>query len=200
MATGVSDPVHRRALPIADPCHAFRPQPGRTFCGKCEKHVHDLSAMTSREAARFLAAHAGQQICVAYRTAADGTILVRPEARALGVVLVALALAACTGYAPDVQHPDENCRDPQGYEIDCRNPGLAEVAMVPELETPEVSTHFEPEPEPKPEPEHVPETDTFDDDIMMGAVMVDESFEARVPDARQARREARRERRAARGR
>lgn len=126
--------MHRRTLPIADPCHAFRPEPGKSFCDKCEKHVHDLSAMTKREAERFLAAHVGEKICVAYRTAKDGSILVKPEPRMIGVVLIALGLAACTGYAPEMQHPDEACRDEQGYEIDCRMARGSDVLVTPEVD------------------------------------------------------------------
>jgi len=94
--------------------------------------VHDLSAMTSRQLARFLAEHAGQRMCVAYATHRDGTIRVRPEPRALGLVLVALGLAACTGYAKEIEHPDSGCRDASGYEIDCRMRGGADVLVVPE--------------------------------------------------------------------
>jgi hypothetical protein len=112
--------VHRRSLPIAEPCQVFRPRAGHTFCGKCEKHVHDISAMTKREASRFLAANAGKSICIAYRAAKDGTILVRPEPRAIGVVLIALGLAACAGYAPEIERHGDECRDDSGYVIDCK--------------------------------------------------------------------------------
>jgi hypothetical protein len=158
--------VHRRMLPIAEPCHAFRPEPGASFCNKCEKHVHDLSAMTEREAERFLAARVGEQICVSYRTAKDGTILVRPEPRTIGVVLVALGLAACTGYAPEIQHPDEGCRDAQGYEIDCKMAGRSDVLVMPE-EEPAV------EPVVAPDAVEVPALPEVHEGRMVGLVAVD---------------------------
>ncbi len=220
--------MHRRTLPIADPCRAFRPEPGKTFCDKCEKHVHDLSAMTRREAERFLASHVGERICVAYRTSRDGSILVRPEPRMIGVVLMALGLAACTGYAPEVQHPDDGCRDDQGYQIDCKMAGRGDVLITPEVDP------SEPLPPPPPvEPiaarEPIGEIDAVpvlptasDDDVVgliavepvvetspiptptvddyeMGDVMVDDTTIRRIEkDDRRSRREARRERRAAR--
>jgi hypothetical protein len=153
-------------LPIAEPCHAFRPEPGESFCNKCEKHVHDLSAMTQREAERFLAARVGEQICVSYRTARDGTILVRPEARTIGVVLVALGLAACTGYAPEVQHPDEGCHDAQGYEIDCKMAGRSDVLVMPE-EEPVV------EPVVAPDTVEVPVVPDMPEGRMVGLIAVD---------------------------
>lgn len=57
--------------------------------------------------------------------------MLRPEPRALGLVLVALGLVACTGYAPEIEHPDERCRDASGYEIDCRAARADGVLFVP---------------------------------------------------------------------
>lgn len=214
--------MHRRTLPIADPCHAFRPEPGKSFCGKCEKHVHDLSAMTKREAERFLAAHAGQKICVAYRTAKDGSILVRPEPRMIGVVMMALGLAACTGYAPEIQHPDDGCRDDQGYQVDCTMSGRPDVLVTPEVDElpppPPVEPVAQPEPvdgidavpipegstddlvgliavEPVSEQPPIPATPEIDD-REMGEIMVDDDTIRRIAkDDRRSRRAERREQR-----
>jgi hypothetical protein len=92
--------------------------------------------MTRTEAARFLAAHAGERICVAYRTDARGEIRTRPDPRPIGVALAALGLAACTGYAPEIEHPDERCRDAHGYEVDCNGPTREDVLVVPDTELP----------------------------------------------------------------
>jgi hypothetical protein len=183
--------VHRRALPIANPCDVFRPGAGRTFCDKCEKHVHDLSAMTEREAKRFLSAHEGREICVAYRSRRDGTVVHRPERRPIGLALAALGVAACTGHAPDIEHPGESCRDPQGYEIDCV-PAVRPDVVVPDDPT------FEPvEPvvtadEPPIEP--VVAQPPIEPELTAGTMVY--IPERAAQSKREARREARRERRA----
>jgi hypothetical protein len=128
--------VHRRSLPIAKPCTAFVPTADSSWCPKCERHVHDLSAMTQTEVRRFLVRHAGRRICVAYRFSPDGTLVLRPEPRPIGMLLVTLGLAACTGYAPQIEHPDEHCRDDAGYEIDCRMAQGTDVRVLPD-EAPE---------------------------------------------------------------
>lgn len=98
--------------------------------------------MTKLEAIELLAANVGQKICVAYRTAADGTLLHRrePIVRA-AAPLMALGLAACAAHAPEIEHPGEGCRDPHGYEVDCDQPRRGGDPMVPvedaEPETPE---------------------------------------------------------------
>lgn len=161
--------MHRRALPIASPCDVFRPSPGRTFCDKCQTHVHDLSELTRTQALRLLADHAGQRLCVAYRTTPDGTIVVRPEPKALGLVLVVLGLAACTGYAPDIQHPDEFCRDEQGYEVRC-SPAHRDGPVIPS-EDPDAppTTPSHPEPVAEVEPIEIP---TGDLDDVVGLIEV----------------------------
>lgn len=108
------------------------PKLERSFCSHCRSRVHDVSAMTPRELRRFLRANLGRSVCVSYRAAPDGTIVMRPEPRPLGVVLVTLGLAACTGYAPEIEHPDELCRDASGYEIDCRAARDRDVRLVPD--------------------------------------------------------------------
>jgi len=132
--------VHRRSLPIASPCQVFRPSPGHSFCGQCQTHVHDLSALTRREAEALLAANIGHKLCIAYRTATDGTLIHRAEPRPLALALAvaalgsALVLAACAGHAPEIDHPGERCRDPQGYEMDCDTPRHAGAPVIPDAD------------------------------------------------------------------
>jgi hypothetical protein len=74
----------RRVLPVLDdvrvasPCsESWSEMSGddrKRFCGKCEKNVYDLSAMTRREAEVFLAMQEGS-VCVRFYRRFDGTIL-----------------------------------------------------------------------------------------------------------------------------
>jgi hypothetical protein len=113
-------------------------------------------------------------------------------------MLVALGLAACTGYAPDVQHPDDTCRDAQGYEIECR-PRVGLIVphepvdgrvTEPVAAKPPVS----PEPVDPVQPIALPPVDT---EVTAGTMIYIPDVEA-TPESRESRREARRERRAAR--
>lgn len=130
--------VHRQSLPIAAPCQVFRPQTGRTFCGQCQTHVHDLSALTPAQAEALLAANAGRTLCVAYRTDATGTLVHRAKPRrfalAAAVLGSALALAACAGHGGEARHPAELCRDPLGYERDCENPRYVAGPSIPDAD------------------------------------------------------------------
>lgn len=76
------------------------------FCGGCEKNVYNLSAMTRREASKFVARNSGK-VCVRYIRLADGRVYT-PDARlykitrrvstvAAGVVGATLTLAALAG-------------------------------------------------------------------------------------------------------
>jgi hypothetical protein len=152
--------VHRRTLPIAEPCQVFRPTPGHTFCSQCEKHVHDISAMTKREATRFLAANAGKTICIAYRARRDGSIVVRPDPRAVGVVSIALGLAACAGHAPETERPGDECRDESGYVIDCELAARTDGVVLPD-EVPVDRSEVDPK---RSEPVHADVATEFDFD------------------------------------
>lgn len=87
-------------LPLRNRCdedwQAMTPITGGRACAACERVVHDLSAMSEREAARFVARHAGQRVCMRYVARADGTIVYRQESSRLAPVLMVAALAACT--------------------------------------------------------------------------------------------------------
>lgn len=111
--------------------------------------------MTASGLRRFMRENAGRQVCIAYRTTLDGTIVLRPEPRPLGIVLVTLGLAACTGHTPDTEHPDESCRDASGYEIDCSSIRARDVMVVPDsIDAPSV----------KPVPHDPAELDSETDD------------------------------------
>lgn len=74
----------RRSLPMLDDVRVASPcsedwskmsgDDRARFCGKCEKNVYDLSAMTRAEAEAFLARAEGR-VCVRFYRRFDGTIL-----------------------------------------------------------------------------------------------------------------------------
>jgi len=63
------------------------PEPGRDFCTRCERRVHNLDRMSASERRAFVAACEGP-VCVAY------------TARRLGVAVAAAGLAAALQAAP----------------------------------------------------------------------------------------------------
>jgi hypothetical protein len=91
---------------IDSPCHesweAMEGGAERRYCGVCEKHVHDLSAMNMADAEALLQASTGQHLCVRYTAEADGTLRFRdlvPRSRLtrklLRTAFAAATLAAC---------------------------------------------------------------------------------------------------------
>lgn len=95
---------HRDDLKIPAPCaedfDEMTPAgPGR-HCASCCSVVHDMSAMTEREAARFLAARRGQPTCVHFNLRPDGSIVYRREPAHPLAPVMAVALAACTPHGP----------------------------------------------------------------------------------------------------
>ena len=74
---------------------------GRRFCEQCQKHVHDLSAMTGPEVRRHFAGPEASA-CVSYLVRLDGSLATRPRwpvaARAWRAVrwMVMAAVAAVT--------------------------------------------------------------------------------------------------------
>ena len=64
------------------------------FCGKCEKHVHNLTAMTEAEAAAVVGTG---QACIRFQSRADGTVLTRPCA---ADALAAMKRAQAESHAP----------------------------------------------------------------------------------------------------
>jgi len=112
-ASGGSAASLLESVRIATPCRAdWNEMTGDDrvrFCGKCEKHVFNLSAMTREEAERLLREKTGAMCARLYRRA-DGTVLtadcpvgVRAKrVRRLAVVAVGGSVAAAiagTGFA-----------------------------------------------------------------------------------------------------
>lgn len=105
--------MHSNSVMIDSPCHesweAMQGDAARRFCGVCQKHVHNLSAMAHDEAQALLDAKAKEHLCVRYSSEADGTLRFRdlvPRAsltrKIVRTAFAAAALAACTphGEAP----------------------------------------------------------------------------------------------------
>ncbi|NHZ43398.1 hypothetical protein [Massilia aquatica] len=108
--------LHR--ITIASPCSAswdaMQGDERVRHCGDCDKHVFNLSAMPEAEAARLVAAHSADGMCVRFYRRADGTVMTsdcgapsaasRPAWHALPglatAALLAMSLAACTARAP----------------------------------------------------------------------------------------------------
>jgi len=130
--------------------------------------VHDLSALTRREAESLLAANTGKKMCIAYRTATDGTLIHRTEPRPLAAAVAALGsalvLAACAGHAPEIDHPGEHCRDPQGYELDCDTPRHAGAPVIPDADARVVDVT------PPDSPEDVDDDDDHDGTVEIAVV------------------------------
>ena len=72
--------MNAKNVHISEPCHAdwegMKKEGARRFCGDCDKHVHDLSAMTRADAVALL--KATPAICVRYTCDEAGEILHRP--------------------------------------------------------------------------------------------------------------------------
>ncbi|MEZ4323097.1 MAG: hypothetical protein R3F61_36865 [Myxococcota bacterium] len=83
-------------LPIPKPCdvpwESMTGSDCRRHCAQCSKDVHDLSALTEREARRI----ARPGVCVQYRRDARGNVVFRPSRRAR---MVALATTLIGGAA-----------------------------------------------------------------------------------------------------
>jgi hypothetical protein len=97
-----SDQVH-----IDSPCHeswdAMTGDSERRFCGVCEKHVHNLSAMRHDDAQALLGAAPGENLCVRYAVEDDGSLRFRdlvPRSRLTRglrrAAFAAVMLAACS--------------------------------------------------------------------------------------------------------
>lgn len=97
-------------LPIPRPCsvswESMTGDDRRRLCSQCQEHVHDVSAMTEREARRV----AQEGTCVQYRVDRGGSIVFRPSRRAriaaLAGTLVS-GVAFASGSIPEVGEPRE---------------------------------------------------------------------------------------------
>lgn len=85
--------MNKQQLPINNPCtqdwNTMAGGDRQRFCQVCDKTVHDLSAMTQKEAQGVLAQRrAGQRLCVRYSAGDDGEILFqRPSLIPAGLLL-----------------------------------------------------------------------------------------------------------------
>lgn len=103
--------MNKQQLPINNPCtqdwNTMAGGARQRFCQVCDKTVHNLSAMTQKEAQEVLERRrAGQRLCVRYSAGDDGEILfqrpslipagllVRTRQVALRATLAAVAVAA----------------------------------------------------------------------------------------------------------
>jgi hypothetical protein len=97
---------------IDSPCHesweAMDGDEERRFCGVCQKHVHNLSAMRHDEAKELLKQSAGDHLCVRYSAETDGTLRFRDlvprgqlTRKLLRTAFAASMLAACTPHGDD---------------------------------------------------------------------------------------------------
>ena len=78
MTTTTRSPVRLESLRIATPCSAdwddMKGDDLVRFCGRCEKNVYDLSALSRTEAEQLVADKEGR-MCVRFFQRADGTVL-----------------------------------------------------------------------------------------------------------------------------
>lgn len=216
-------------LRVLSPCHenydAMRGGGATRFCEQCEKSVTNLSELTRAEAQRFLERNVGKKVCVRYRKRRDGEVVFRPAApvRLAFVAAISLAMAACTGYleSDELDSPDDAlvCHDASGYAIPCEEIDDATIPVdvnepTPPAVEPTEPVHPEPEVEelmgkiaidpaagegcPIPPPRVGVDSDAQDEDVMMGDI--DVSPEVVRLSKREARRQARIERRLARQR
>lgn len=110
--------MHRRRLPLLDPCRSPDPPENSAFCTACEKQVHDLSAMTEAQARRFLRRHAGERMCVRYVTNVSGTVRFRATPPVLGAIAFLFAVSGCAALGLDQQWCFEHDGDAYACEAD----------------------------------------------------------------------------------
>ena len=110
-----------RILPIAQPCtESFADMPGdeRTrFCAKCNKHVHDLSARTEREARALFHRARGERMCVRFARDPSGAVRFRAATLAVAVSLTSCSAAPVAAVTP-VEVVDHEMGDGIPDEID----------------------------------------------------------------------------------
>ena len=96
---------------ITSPCSLRfngAPRPGKDFCGRCERQVHNLDLMSQAQREEFLAGCSGK-VCVAYSVPR-----VKRMPLAIGMGLAAVALAGAVGATDQgpVTTPDSPYCDP----------------------------------------------------------------------------------------
>jgi len=102
--------MRRHELPIDEPCledwDTMEGNALRRFCRKCDKHVHNLSAMTEPQARALLRRAPG--ICVNYASTTDGQVLFAKRRAVVRLPVLAgvggALLAACA--SPGTEDPE----------------------------------------------------------------------------------------------
>jgi len=77
----VARPMDRNDIPIPTPCRADwdTMSAGDRWCAECQKHVHDLSAMTSDQARALLTGPETEGLCVRYLCDTSGVVVFQPQ-------------------------------------------------------------------------------------------------------------------------
>ena len=98
----------------------------RRFCEECQLHVHNLSAMSSRERERFVARSGSGRQCIAYELRPDGSMvtpswwspLLRPfqrmqwAAMAFLAAVLPFAFSSCATRHPVLGRFEQKCDKP----------------------------------------------------------------------------------------
>jgi hypothetical protein len=133
--------LHRRQLPIASPCLGFEGHAATAtapaFCTRCDKPVHDLSRLSEPEVIGVLAQHVGRELCIAYRTRADGAVVTRATPSRLGPAALAASLSGCAGHLAEAQTQAQDCVDVDGYHVACPPRPRLDQPVIPEAEAPD---------------------------------------------------------------
>jgi hypothetical protein len=137
---------------IASPCHedwgAMTPEGARRFCDRCDKHVHDLSALTEVQARALLTRPAERDagICVRYRANAAGEIVFAPPTNVVPIGALrrrrvaaalpaaaglAMALAACTPHDNPDARPTPTIGDREVVGEPIARPEIPDAPEVP---------------------------------------------------------------------
>jgi hypothetical protein len=126
------------------------------LCGECDKHVYDLSEMTTAEAEDLLAAH-GEELCVRFYQRDDGTVMTSDcrvgvsKRRRRRVAATAIALAAGVAGATGVAWATVSGGTAMpSVDTSCPSPPPEPIVKPPEVvETPAPVPQEEPPPPPR---------------------------------------------------
>jgi len=153
--------VNTSEIDIPEPCDEdwdrMTPAERGRFCSKCQKKVHDLSAMPESDAQAFL--ESDEDICISYLSNSAGDVRFQPErvvplhrlVRCASMATAAglsMALAACAphGDGPQIEETSETPR-PAFLEFEPAIPDAEPCERQPAPEvTPEVEVVTEAQP------------------------------------------------------
>ena len=155
-------------ISIASPCSAdwnqMQGDDRRRLCAQCKLHVHNLSAMSRRDANELLQRSKQGRVCVRFFRRADGTVLTRDcpvglwrklrraWARAAAMWLALWgSVAACTRQAANAVTPPVEPREWKGEAV------MGDMVPPPKPEPREVMGLAAPEPPRTSEPQKAPE-------------------------------------------